>query len=102
MEYEFVGKHLVNLYTTGQSKKLRVTKQVARKFVERVNRIEDAVDINDLRVPPSMHFEKLQGFSNQFSIRVDQTWRLEFEIDFEDEAKMTGSVRIVALSKHYQ
>ena len=101
MEFEFADKHLIVLYTTGRSGKLRVTRQVARKLVERVNRIEDAVDINDLRVPPSMHFERLEGFANRFSIRVDLTWRLEFEVDFDDEAKTTGSVRIVALSKHY-
>jgi len=102
MDFEFADRQLELLYTTGRSKKHRVQAQVARKFVERVNRIQDAVDINDLRVPPSMHFEKLQGFSGRYSIRVDLTWRLEFEIDFDNEQKTAGSVRIVALSRHYQ
>ena len=102
MEFEFANKTLVDLYTKGKSKKLRIATQVARKFLERVNRIQDADSINDLRTPPSMHFEKLQGFSNRFSIQVDLTWRLEFEITFDNEEKTRGDVLIVALSKHYE
>jgi len=102
MEFSFSDKKLVELYTKGKSRKLRVPPQVARKFIERVNRIEDADTILDLRVPPSMHFEKLTGHGRRFSIRVDQQWRLEFEIDFEDEAKTRGNVRVLALSKHYE
>ena len=102
MDFEITNRDLVDLYTKGSSRKLRVDKQVARKFVERVNRIQDAADINDLRVPPSMHFEKLQGFSNRFSIRVDLQWRLEFEIDFTDQDKTVGAARIVKLSNHYK
>ena len=102
MKFDFVDKHLASLYTKGTSKKHKfMTPALARKFVERVNRIEAAASILDLRQPPSMKFEKLEGHENRFSIRLDQKHRLEFEIDFEDDPKTAGTVLIVAVSQHY-
>ncbi len=102
MDFSFKTKHLLELYQDGCSKKIKVPKRVAKAFVERVNRIEAAVDINDLRVPPSMNFEKMQGYKNRFSIRINQQYRLEFEIDFEDEERTRGEVLIADVSKHYE
>ena len=103
MEYDFDNKHLIDLYTRGRSRKFRfVDKTLAKKFVERINRIEAAQTIYDLREPPSMKFESLEGYDNRFSIRLDKKHRLEFEIDFEDEEKTTGNVFIVDVSQHYQ
>ena len=103
MEWKFANKHLEELYTKGGSKKLKfMDKKLCGKFVERVGVIEAAETIFDLREPPSMEFEALQGYANRFSIRLDRKHRLEFEIDFEDEERTFGSVTIVAVSKHYQ
>jgi toxin HigB-1 len=44
--------------------------------------IDDATTDQDLRVPPSNHFEKLLGKLADFhSIRVNQQWRLIFQWD---------------------
>jgi proteic killer suppression protein len=44
--------------------------------------IDDATTDQDLRVPPSTHFEKLRGRLDGFhSIRVNQQWRLIFRWD---------------------
>lgn len=102
MEYEFANKHLLDLYTKGQSKKYRLPQGLARIFVERVNRIEAAETIFDLREPPSMQFEKLKGSGNRFSIRLNKQYRVEFEIEFEDEEMTRGKVMIVTISKHYE
>lgn len=102
MELEFKGKHLRELYETGRSRKYKLPKGVPKTFVERINQIEAAVTINDLRVPPSMRFEKLEGYENRFSIRINKQYRLEFEITFEDEKCTRGSVLIVDVSKHYE
>jgi toxin HigB-1 len=41
--------------------------------------IDDATTDQDLRVPPSNHFEKLRGrLAEYHSIRVNQQWRLVF------------------------
>ena len=45
---------------------------------------DDAVTDQDLRVPPSNHFEKLRGnLAGLHSIRVNQQWRLIFRWDGE-------------------
>ena len=44
--------------------------------------IDDATTDQDLRVPPSNHFEKLRGrLDGCHSIRVNQQWRLIFRWD---------------------
>lgn len=103
MEWDFADRHLIDLYEKGRSKKYKfVDKAMAKKFVDRVGRIEAAETIYDLREPPSMKFEALEGYENRFSIRVDGKHRLEFEIDFEDDEKTVGVVSILTISKHYQ
>jgi len=44
--------------------------------------IDDAVTDQDLRVPPSNHFEKLRGnLESWHSIRINRQWRLIFQWD---------------------
>ena len=50
----------------------------ARLF-RRLQMIDDATSDQDLRVPPSNHFEKLRGNLDGFhSVRVNKQWRLIF------------------------
>ena len=102
LEFHFKKKELIELYTKGKSRKYKLTQQVVRKFMLRIAAIENANTIYDLRTPPSMNFESLEGFENRFSIRIDQKYRLEFEIEFEDEEKTCGEVLILEVSKHYE
>lgn len=42
--------------------------------------IHNAQNLNDLRIPPANHLEKLYGKRNgQYSIRINQQWRICFE-----------------------
>ncbi len=103
MKFDFSNKHLAELYTKGRSRKYPfMDKALCRKLVERINRLEAAKDIFDLRNPPSMEFEKLAGYPNRFSIRITRQYRVEFEIEFEDEKKTFGRIVIVNVSKHYE
>jgi proteic killer suppression protein len=53
----------------------------ARLF-RKLQMIDDAVTDEDLRIPPSNHFEKLRGALTGFhSIRVNRQWRLVFRWD---------------------
>ena len=102
MKWGFSDRHLQDVYEKGRSGKYKfIDKALAVKFVERVGRIEAAVTIFDLREPPSMRFEALEGYANRFSIRLDGKHRLECEIDFANEEKTVGFVQIVKVSKHY-
>jgi proteic killer suppression protein len=53
----------------------------ARLF-RKLQMIDDATTEQDLRVPPSNHFEKLRGhLDGLHSIRVNRQWRLIFRWD---------------------
>jgi proteic killer suppression protein len=101
LQIQFKSKHLLELYTKGKSKKYDVPRNIAVKFVKVVTMLEAAQDIYDLWRLSSLNFEKLKGHANRFSARLSQKWRLEMEIDWEDEEKTTGTVLISDLSSHY-
>jgi proteic killer suppression protein len=66
------------------------------RLFRKLQMIDDAMTDQDLRVPPSNHFEKLRGNLKAFhSIRVNQQWRLIFRWD---GAK--GEVREIYLDDH--
>jgi proteic killer suppression protein len=49
------------------------------RLFRKLQMIDDVTSDKDLRVPPSNHFEKLQGKLEGFhSIRVNKRWRLVF------------------------
>jgi toxin HigB-1 len=51
--------------------------QVARR---KLRMISSALDINDLRVPPANHLEKLRGdLEGYYSIRINAQWRIIFK-----------------------
>ncbi len=102
MEFEFISKELIKLYTTGKSKKLKFLDITAiNNFLDCVQVIEAAESIHDWWKRPSLKFEYL-GKGNLFSMRIDRKHRLELEIDFEDKEKTTGYVKILKISKHYK
>jgi proteic killer suppression protein len=52
------------------------------RLFRRLQMIDDASTDQDLRIPPSNHFEKLRGNLTDFhSIRVNKKWRLIFRWD---------------------
>jgi toxin HigB-1 len=54
------------------------------RLFRKLQMLDDAATDQDLRVPPSNHFEKLSGKLKGFhSIRVNQKWRLVFRWDGE-------------------
>ncbi|EKD81548.1 MAG: plasmid maintenance system killer [uncultured bacterium] len=100
MDFEIENKDLVELYTKGKARKLRLPPGIAEKFVERVLRIKAAVTIDDLRIPPSMNFEKMLGYKNTFSIRLNRQYRLIFRMEFADAEMKTGKVFITEIWDH--
>jgi proteic killer suppression protein len=50
--------------------------EVARRKLRMLN---NSQNINDLRIPPPNHLEKLSGnLSGKFSIRINKQWRIIF------------------------
>ena len=53
----------------------------SRQF-RKIQMIDDATTDQDLRIPPSNHFEKLRGnLEGLHSIRVNKQWRIVFRWD---------------------
>lgn len=60
----------------------RIPSDIESRLFRKLQMIDDAVNDQDLRVPPSNHFEKLRGnLEGYYSIRVNQQWRLIFRWD---------------------
>ncbi|MDZ7810210.1 MAG: type II toxin-antitoxin system RelE/ParE family toxin [Arhodomonas sp.] len=58
----------------------RLPKDIQRRAKMRLDRIDAAVNLEDLRVPPSHRLERLQGNrAGQYSIRINHQWRICFE-----------------------
>ena len=50
------------------------------RLFRKLQMIDDATNDQDLRSPPSNHFEKLRGrLEKLHSIRISQQWRLVFQ-----------------------
>jgi len=66
------------IYARRRSKKLpTVIQQVALRKMRMLN---NALNLNDLRIPPANRLEKLSGNrAGQHSIRINDQWRLCFE-----------------------
>lgn len=61
-----------------------IPSELEARLFRKLQMIDDAVSDQDLRVPPSNHFEKLRGNLAGFhSIRVNLQWRLIFRWDGE-------------------
>ncbi len=57
----------------------RVPSNLRRALFRRLQMLDAAHDLNDLRVPPGNHLEALKGNRiGQYSIRVNERWRLCF------------------------
>jgi len=102
MEVIFKNEHLQELYTSGKSSKYKkVPAQVVRKLPLTVRILQQIKVIQDIWKYPGYNFEKLEG-TNQYSVRLDRTWRLIMEIDWTNDEKTIGIIGLEDLTHHYQ
>lgn len=74
----------------------KIPADLEARLFRKLQMIDDATTDQDLRVPPSNHFEKLRGNLEGFhSIRVNQQWRLIFRWDGS-----RGAAKEVYLDNH--
>ena len=58
---------------------LRVPSDLRKTLYRKLQMLDAADQINDLRIPPGNHLEKLSGKrGGQYSIKVNKQWRLCF------------------------
>ena len=67
----------------------RLSLGVQRTVLRKLIMLHRAKDVADLRVPPGNRLEKLRGDrAGQYSVRVNQQWRICFEWDGSDATKI--------------
>ena len=66
-------------FFTEDVKSRHVPSDLEDRLFRKLQMLDDATTDQDLRVPPSNHFEKLRGsLAGLHSIRVNRQWRLIF------------------------
>ena len=73
----FADKHTHGLYITGKS--TRIPADILKRAIRRLEYVDLAASIDDLRVPPSNRLHALKGDrKGQFSISINDQWRICF------------------------
>ncbi len=101
MQVEFGNKELLEIYTKGHSPKCGFPKSVIRKFFMRIESFEAAKDIYDLWNSASLHFKRLKGYAGRYSVRLNKSYRLLVDIQWQNKEKTIGKIIIKKISKHY-
>jgi toxin HigB-1 len=58
----------------------RLPRDIQQVALRKLRMINNAVSLNDLRIPPANRLEKLRGDrAGQLSIRINDQWRICFE-----------------------
>lgn len=83
----FGDKETEKIWIGIQSRKLPFEIQsVARRKLRMIN---NAQNINDLRIPPANHLEKLTGnLAEFFSIRINNQWRIIFNWENDNASEV--------------
>lgn len=73
----FRGKAASQVFNRERCKELSV--ELQRSAYKKLLLLDAAGDVEDLRIPPSNHLEKLKGDrAGQYSVRINLQWRLCF------------------------
>ena len=78
MMQTFGSKETEKIWNGGRSSRLPSEIQhIARRKLRMIN---NSINLNDLRIPPSNHLEKLKGDKKGYhSIRINDRWRVCFK-----------------------
>ena len=105
MKIEFSESYLEDFYTEGKTKnkKFKFQPQVIKKYRQKIDILRAANRIEDLFVMNSLNYEVLTNEGGKQSIRVDNTFRIEFYTRKEgEEPDVITICSIDALSNHYK
>jgi len=102
LEVNFINQDLEELHRTGASRRYRkVPPDVIQKLPRAVEVLIHTTIVTDLWNFPAYKFERLEGYVNRYSMRLGRTWRLEMQIDWEDDTCTVGIIGLDDLTPHY-
>ena len=74
----FLDPETENLFATGKTR--RLPPDILRRAIMRLQQLDSAQRLDDLRQPPSNRLEALKGDRRgRYSIRINDQWRLCFK-----------------------
>ncbi|MBB1062294.1 type II toxin-antitoxin system RelE/ParE family toxin [Limosilactobacillus fastidiosus] len=86
MILSFADKETERVYNQKFSKKL--PQSIQHIALRKLLMIDNAENVNDLRVPPANHLEKLSGDrAGQYSIRINGQFRICFTVQGQNNIK---------------
>ena len=98
MNVRFRTRKLLKQYEKSQEAEKTYGREVARKYIQRVNIIKQAHDINELCSFPGLRCHQLKGSrQGQWALKLTGFYRLIFTL----EGKNFEIVLIEEVSKHY-
>lgn len=73
----FADTETEKIFTVGRSR--RMPQDILKRAIMRLEQLNAAVIVKDLRLPPSNRLEALKGDrTGQYSVRINDQWRLCF------------------------
>jgi len=87
----FADKHTRDIYVNGRSKKIQP--DLIRRAIRRLEYIDLATRLEDLKVPPSNRLHALRGNrKGQYAIAINDRWRICFRFKDGDayDVEITG------------
>jgi proteic killer suppression protein len=64
-----------------QQKSKKLPPEIQKRALVKLFLLHSAESVEDLKVPPSNHFERLKGpLHDYYSIRINDQWRIQFKI----------------------
>lgn len=98
MEIQFRTRKLQKQYEDWREAKKAFGDEVARRYVQRINIIKQALDMEELQRLPALRCHQLKGsYQGQWALRLTGFYRLIFTLIGE----RLEIVRIEEVSKHY-
>jgi toxin HigB-1 len=99
MKIQFKTKQLQKQYEDYRQANKVYPEEVARKYIQRINIIQQASNIEELKKLPAIHCHALLGKrQGQWAIKLTGYYRLIFSL----EGDRLEIVRIEEVSKHYE
>ncbi len=101
----FDKTYLQELYDVGKTtdKRHRFQPDIVLRYQKRVDTLMEVKDADGLKKYASLHFEALKGDkAGLYSIRVNDKYRIEFELSALPDQTILTICNIVELSNHYK
>lgn len=100
----FDKDYLRELYVTGKGdKKHRFQPDIVKRYKNRIDTLKNKENIEALYNMASLHYEVLKGDKAGISsIRVNDLYRIEFTVSYQETETIIYICNILDLSNHYQ